>query len=146
MAEEIRNLGTSPQLKTLGTHIKEATTEMTHTHRGTISHSQPSSKQSLSPSHTPCKQTLYRSHTLCTESLSRSDSLCRSPKVCAEPRPRFQTSSSISVVVSLSSHSPSFSAIPRFNHASRSFPRNLHLAPETWLGQLPPRNRCTPPP
>ena len=53
---------------------------MTHTHRGTISHSQPSSKQSVSPSHTPCKQTLYRSHTLYTESLSRSDSLSRSLK------------------------------------------------------------------
>ena len=94
MAKEIQNLGyisltpnPRPQNKR-GYHIDDA-----HTQTQTISRSQPSRNQAPS-----------RSHTLCTESLSRS------PKACAEPRPRFRTSSSISLSHSRLIHIPSQSS------------------------------------
>ena len=113
MAEEIQNLeNLNPAQNPRHPHKRGYHTDV-HTHTEALPGSHPSSKQALSRSHTPCKQTLPCSHTFYIESLSRSDSLSRSPEVCAEPRPRFQTSSSISLPRLRLIHLPSlYSTMP----------------------------------
>ena len=123
MAEEIRNLGTSTQLKTLGTHIKEATSQTTHTHTHT--------EALLRSQHLANK--LFHALTVPTNILSlvrtpsHSISSSRSLNTCTEPRPRFQTTSSISLSRPRLIHLPSQSS-----HDS-TMPLEVSQEIRTWL-------------
>ena len=119
MAEKIKNIGKlSPPQNPRDPYKRGYLTDDAHTH----THRSPSafatsSKQALSCSHSSYKHTLSRPHTLSLYFLiSLSEYLHRTTPPLSN--------NFLHLSVSPSSHPPSFSVIPRFNHVSQCFPGN----------------------
>ena len=128
MAEKIKNLEIlSPAQNPRHPHKRGYLTDDAHTHTEALPRSQPSSKQALSRPHNSCKHTLSRLHTLCTNTLPRSTPSSRSPNTCREPRPRFQTTSSISL------SRPRLIKFPSQSSHNSTIPLEVSQEIRTWL-------------